>query len=805
MLSLIKRKRNLFIICFLIFLLCFSSFGDFGTIGKAEQPSEPDFYLEIEGVSSDIVTVIVELENESILEAKHNGRNQSKEALEAERHAIISEIEKVANVTVNREYDYVFSGFSINIPENEIHQLINVDGIKAVYPNVIHQVSTIDEAELLDPETFTPMMSASAPFIGAQDAWDAGFTGEGVIVAILDTGVDYTHPDLAHAFGDYLGWDFVDNNADPQETITGPLNLRTNHGTHVAGTVAANGEIKGVAPNATLLSYRVLGPGGSGTTTNIVAGIERAVQDGAHVMNLSLGNRSNNPDFVTSLALDRAMADGVVAVAANGNSGPNDWTVGSPASSREAISVGATMLPYNLFSANIFTSEGVEYPSAGVMGFPSEEELLALNEGEYEFVYVGLAGTDADFEGKDLEGKIALMSRGEYAFQVKAENAKRHGAVGAVIFNNQPGVQPEIPGTPIPMIMTSQADGQTLLSELEAGNNTITFNIEFVKEVGETMANFSSRGPVMGTWMIKPDVSAPGVAIVSTVPLHNASGPHGHGYAALQGTSMAAPHVAGAAALILEAHPDWSVDLVKAALMNTAENLYDIDGNLYKHNSQGAGSIRVFDAINTDVLVTPGSHSFGIFDKKNEREVRTQSFIVHNVSDKRKRFSIDFTGHEGIKVMTSNNLMVQPGRSQELTFNVQVDTRKLTSGNYEGTFILSHGDKKVEVPTILFVEVPENVQLATWLTIGISGGHVVGNVNLPFGADEFSLRIRSEATGELLREIPHGTNLSAGTYFVSWDQTVNGELLPPGRYQVIAYVKKGSTEMEILGGTLNRW
>ncbi len=794
-----KGKSKLFFMYLLIFSLVFSSFASLGGAASIEESSQPNVYLEVDPTSSDLITVIVELEEQSILEAKHTGNYQSEELLKAERQAIIAEIEKVANVTVGQEYDYVFSGFSLEIAENELHHLLAIAGVKAVYENVEYQVSTFD----WELETVSPMMMDSAPHIGANEAWDAGFTGKGVTVAIIDTGVDYTHPDLAHAFGDYKGWDFVDNDADPQETITGLLSRRTNHGTHVAGTVAANGEIKGVAPEATLLAYRVLGPGGSGTTANVIAGIERAVQDGADVMNLSLGNSTNNPDFATSLALDRAMADGVVAVTSNGNSGPNDWTVGSPGTSRQAISVGATMLPYDLYSAAIYTSDNVNYPSSAVMGFSSADDLLALNEGEFEFVWVGLAGTDADFAGKDLEGKIALMQRGDYAFQVKAENAQRHGAIGAVIFNNQPGVQPEIPGTPIPMIMTSQEDGQKLRAELEAGNNTISFDIKFVKQVGETMANFSSRGPVMGNWMIKPDVSAPGVAIYSTVPLHQASGPHQHGYASLQGTSMSAPHVAGAAALVLQAHPDWSVDFVKAALMNTAENLFDADGNLYPHNSQGAGSIRILDAINSEVLVTPGSHSFGIFTNMAEREVRSQSFTIHNLSTERKRLSIDFTGHEGIKVMTSKNLQIQPGRTQELTFNVQVDTRNLAPGYYEGTFILSDGVNRVEVPTILFVQVPENIRLATWQSIAISGGNVVGNVSLPVGADVFEVLIRSEATGELLRTIPHGTNLPSGAYGIVWDMTVNGEALAPGRYQVIAYVKKGNREQEILGGTLN--
>ena len=782
-------------------MLIMSSFTSLAgaTTNTTTLTTEPHVYLDINPSSSDLITVIIELEEQSIVEAKQLGKKQTHEKIAAKRDSIIAEMQKVATVNVGNEYDYVFSGFAVEVAENNLPALLEIAGIKAVYPDVTYEVEQISVDRMFDPELVSPMMMDSAPFIGANDAWAAGFTGEGVTVAIIDTGVDYTHPDLAHAFGDYKGYDFVDRNDDPQETLTGPLNRRTNHGTHVAGTVAANGQIKGVAPDATLLAYRVLGPGGSGTTQNVIAGIERAVLDGADIMNLSLGNATNNPDFATSLALDRAMADGVVAVTSNGNSGPNNWTVGSPGTSREAISVGATMLPYNLYSASI----GADYPSAAVMGYPSEDELLALNGQTLELVDVGLAGTDADFAGKDLEGKIALMSRGDYAFVDKAQNAKDRGAIGAIIYNNVAGVQPEVPGTAIPMIMLTQADGQALLAEVQAGNNSITFDIAFVKEVGETMANFSSRGPVMGNWMIKPDVSAPGVAIVSTIPVHQSSGPHGHGYAAFQGTSMAAPHVAGAAALILQANPDWSVDFVKAALMNTAENLFDANDNLYPHNSQGAGSIRVLDAINTTVLATPGSHSFGIFMKSDGKEVRNQSFTIHNLSDKRQKFDIEFTGHEGIKVMTSKNLNVQPGSTQELNYRVQVDAKNLPAGYYEGTFILTSGDLRVEVPTIVFVQVPGDVSLATWASIGISGGNVVGNVNLPFGADEFNVRIRSEATGALLRVIPHGTNLAAGTHGITWDMTVNGEALAPGRYQVIAYVKKGSRVQEIVGGTLN--
>jgi minor extracellular serine protease Vpr len=713
---------------------------------------------------------------------------------------VIQAAEEAAGVSANQEYDYVFSGFSAEIAQNNIPELLKVPGIKAVYPDETYEVNTFDnEAELIDEESFSPAMMDSAPFIGADDAWESGYTGEGVTVAVIDTGVDYTHPDLEHAFGDYKGYDFVDNNEDPQETPPGdPRGDSTNHGTHVAGTVAANGEINGVAPDADLLAYRVLGPGGSGTTENVIAGIERAVEDGADVMNLSLGNTTNDPDFATSLALDTAMEDGVVAVSSNGNSGPANWTVGSPGTSRDAISVGATQLPYDAYSAEISTPGGFDYSSAEVMGFPEEDDLLGLNDEEYEFVDVGLA-KEEDFEGEDLEGKIALIERGDIAFVDKAANAAEAGAEGAVLYNNEDGSMPVIPGMPVPTIMTDQSDGQQLLEELEEGNNTISFDIEFDREIGETVADFSSRGPAMDTWMIKPDVSAPGVDIVSTIPTHDSDDPHG--YAAMQGTSMSAPHVAGAAALILEANPDWNVDFVKSALMNTAETLYDADGNLYPHNTQGAGSIRVLDAINADVLAVPGSHSFGIFDKDNGREVQRQNFTVHNLSDERKRYSIDFTGHDGIKVQTSNNLQVQPGSTQELNFGVQVDASNVEPGYYEGTFLLNDGDSTIEVPTILFVQDPDFPLLSS-LSLGLDDGNLVGTVNIPGGADQFSLRIRDAATGDLLEETAEAENLDSGLHSFSWDMTIDGEPLTPGGYQINAYASLGDQEFELSGPVL---
>ncbi|MEH7254321.1 S8 family serine peptidase [Neobacillus niacini] len=645
-------------------------------------------------------------------------------------------------------------------------------------------------------------MFASAPHIGANKAWDAGFTGKGVTVAVIDTGADYTHPDLKHAFGDYKGYDFVDNDNDPQETPrTSNPDDETAHGTHVSGTVAANGTIKGVAPEAKLLAYRVLGPGGSGTTKNVIAGIERAVQDGADVMNLSLGNSLNDPDYATSIALDWAMAEGVVAVTSNGNSGPNNWTVGSPGTSRDAISVGATQLPYNEYKSSITTTGGGSYPSAKVMGFPSDEALLSINGKTYDFVDVGM-GAPSDFVGKDVRGKVALISRGAgIAFVDKASAAKAAGAVAAIIYNNTAGEIVMVPGTVIPTIRTTQEDGQKLLAELAKGNNKVTFNISKAGEVGETMADFSSRGPVNSTWMIKPDVSAPGVNITSTVPTHDPANPYG--YASYQGTSMASPHVAGTAALLLQAHPDWDVQNVKAALMNTAEELKDAKGNVYPHNTQGAGSIRVLDAITTKTLAAPGSHSFGTFFKNKGKQVEKQQFTIKNLSKENKTYSFKVNMGENsnaIKVSTSNNLKVNAGKSQSVNLNVQVDAGKLAQGYYEGTITISDGTATFDVPTILFVQEPDYPRAEYVGVNQLGDGQFEIEGLFPGGAEsvELFVYLSNEAGAPVgyLGDIAVYEDVAPGYTTFAWDGKIavgangipNDFKLPAGNYyNVYAY------------------
>lgn len=769
--------------------------------GDAAKPSGPiqlaTIYGEFDFSSDQPVTVIVELDSVSMLEAKHTGRSQSLGNLRAEQNRIVRELRKSADVQVNRDYFHVFSGMSLELPARAILQLSVIPGVKAVYPNVKYTVNNLEDFA----GEFSPHMLDSAPYIGAERVWnELGFTGSGITVAVIDTGCDYTHPDLAHAFGDYKGWDFVDDDDDPQETPPGIIeDGETSHGTHVSGTIAANGLIKGVAPEAALLAYRVLGPGGSGYTTDVLAGIERAVLDGADVMNLSLGASINNPDYATSLALDTAMEEGVVAVTSSGNSGPDDWTVGSPGTSRRAISVGATALPQDFFRPSIFTSENVTYPSFDVMGYADPADVLALDGNQYEFVYIGLGGPQ-DVEGLDLTGKIALIQRGEYNFVDKAANAASVGAVGAIIFNNEAGeIGPTVGGMVIPTFKMSGTDGINMYYELVAGNNMVTFSLIHLGTM-ESVADFSSRGPVVDTWMIKPDVCAPGVAILSTVPTHNPAAPHG--YDIYQGTSMSSPHVAGAAALIKQAHPNWSVDDIKAALMNTAVPLTDpYTGELYAHNTQGAGSIRVDKAIETTVLVNPGSYSFGVFDKEKGKQVEKQHFEIKNLSNQRIRCSVDvrFYGEtEGISISTSNNLNINPGKSHTVNLNVQVNASAMEPGYYQGEILIDTGVEEIRVPTILFVGEPECPILGgAW--IGDMDDECIVEVYLPVGADAvfFDLYTLSVAP---VAELAEFYDVPAGFLEYTWDKTVPGMELPAGTYYMVGFFYKGNrAEGWILG------
>jgi len=263
---------------------------------------------------------------------------------------------------------------------------------------------------------------------------------------------------------------------------------------------------------------------------------------------------------------------------------------------------------------------------------------------------------------------------------------------------------------------------------------------------------------------------------------------------------MASPHVAGAAALILQANPHWGVDEVKAALMNTAVDMIDpATGKTYPHNAQGAGSIRVLEAINAKTLALPGSHSYGVFYKGEGKEVRTQSFDLMNLSNVAKNytFEVEFKGNPtGIKVITSKNLRVNANSKQQVNLNVQVDASVLPAGYYEGTIKINDGEKVIDLPTILFIQEPDYPRVSAFYFEPVEGGYDI-TAHLPAGADEleFWMYEYNGGVGNYVGDLGAWTNLPSGYHSIIWDGTMNGNPVPPGQYAVFVYVKAtGVTE-----------
>ncbi|KYD07025.1 hypothetical protein B4102_1970 [Heyndrickxia sporothermodurans] len=507
-------------------------------------------------------------------------------------------IKKYPSIKLRYLFSETFNGFSVVGSRQDLLKLSQMyRKISAAYDNQSYSV------EKLNPSALSLIGAEKAQ--NYYDSKGNRLTGKGIKVGVIDTGIDYTHPDLRSNYSG--GYDLVDKDNNPLETQIHE-GEPTIHGTHVAGIIGANGRMKGVAPDVKIYAYRALGAGGKGTTEQILAAIERTVKSKLDIINLSLGSDVNGPDLPISIALNKAVEKGIVAVTSNGNSGPNLWTVGTPGTSSKAISVGAStpVLKVPYLSAVQLKSPIKLVPFVGSVKWN-------LNH-TYPVQYVGI-GKKKDM--KNVAGKIALIKRGEIEFSKKVKNAEAAGAVGVIIFNNTKGpfvgkIDGEID---IPAVSISMVDGESLIPKKSPILASTIYKVE-----KDLLADFSSRGPVTVNWSIKPDITAPGVAIKSTIPDKR--------YIELQGTSMSAPYIAGAAALIKQAHPEWGPAEIKSSIMNTATILHDEKGNRYKVYEQGAGRINIDQAIHTETLVSPSSLSFGILTKQfdeNKKQVTSSS------------------------------------------------------------------------------------------------------------------------------------------------------------------------------------
>lgn len=499
--------------------------------------------------------------------------------------------------------------------------------------------------------------ASSLEMIEATKAWEeAGVKGEGMLIAVVDTGINPKHPDLPPPRDKRLaqrksgssekvipGYNWADRN---QTTVDVG---ESQHGAHVAGIIAANGKMKGVAPEAQLLSQKVFSNYQGdvpGLSESILFAITDSVAKQADVINLSLGSSAGYVDETNTeqYAIKRAVDNGVIVVAAAGNDAyfgsdkvqaqnPDVAMIGSPGLAPDALSVAsvnaATLAGYSFSVQGVAGLERVVYLHGHAGNGKAINPVTALVK-PHELVYMG-KGKKADYN-VSVKGKVVLLERGEISFEEKLRLAKEAGAAGAVIYNHEPG--PLIISAEhvkqIPAVSILKQMGEQLAQALKKGKKVaVSFDGQYAQNPmpypnGGTISAFSSWGPTPDL-QFKPEIAAPGGGILSTV--------YDGDYAVKSGTSMATPHVAGGMALLKQAYLKQGrklqgrqlVETVKAAAMNTALPVLDPRETAsasksgtareklpYSPRVQGAGLMQVAKAIQTPVIVVDQKGKAGV-------------------------------------------------------------------------------------------------------------------------------------------------------------------------------------------------
>jgi subtilisin family serine protease len=630
--------------------------------------------------------------------------------------------------SIEATFTDVFNGFRISVPAGRVRQIARVTGVAHLYTVPTHYIDNTN----------------TVGYLGADTTWgQTGLTGAGVKIAILDTGINYDHLDFAGAGwsawqknngtiiepGTFptakviAGYDLVGDNYDPDAgnppvPDPDPLDCKAvdapdvQHGTHVAGTAAGVGVMSnghtytgpynastlantsfrigpGVAPQAKLMAYRVFGCGGG--TNVLVDALERAVRDGAQVINMSIGSPLGNAGSIDAVASNNASLAGVTVVASAGNEGPSAFATGSPAVATRVISVaamdaqasfpGATIQLATQGSVNAINANGGPLPASGTINRfaddPSTPGDGTTGEG---FENLGCFPEDYTYNGF-VAGQIAVVDRGICARVQRAQEGQSEAASAVVMINNSNGYPPfenSIAGVTIPFLGVSLADG----AKFDTDNNTsatATTAGDIANPTYKHTADFTSGGPRRGDLMIKPDVAAPGVSVFSADGGTVAQGK------SLSGTSMASPATAGVAALVKQAHPSWVPRDIKAAIVGTASpaklDPYDL-------RLAGSGLAVPRRAVDTQSLIytDPGSSSLTFSYQQLSAGPGTTAY------EQTKTFSLRNTGGTPLTYNFSNAF-----NTDDLGLVVNISPSSVTvpahsSSNVEVTLSMSEAD-----------------------------------------------------------------------------------------------------------------
>ncbi len=618
------------------------------------------------------ISVIVEMSVDSVLDSYKDDANGARSVAEYRTSkkgvAALKEIDKKRAELVKKlnksgipykqgeTYDTVLSGFEITLKARDFDELQNLFGSKATL--IVGEEYEAAQTDVVENDV-------NVYSTGIFDSSDSEYQGNGVVIAVLDTGLDYTHTafnvdnfttpdeDLAFTLGDgsekdvskkvgattaatftsgltgedvYVNkkvpyaYDYADKDPDV-------LPIDSAHGTHVAGIIAGKDDtITGVAPNAQLAIMKVFSDSAQGAKTSwILAALEDCVTLGVDVINMSLGTAcgfSREVDETEKNKIyDSIKEAGISLIAAasndynatfssekNGNLGltsnPDSGTVGAPSTYDAALSVASisgVKTPYLMYNDKVIYFKEANDKASKPKNFVNE--ILNANENSKTFEYVTIAGfgSAVDYNGLDVKGKIALVKRGTTTFEDKAKAATDAGAAGVIIYNNVSGEISMAIGSASAAVCSISQDDGELLAKNATGKLTISRE----QVAGPFMSDFSSWGPTSDL-KIKPEITAHGGDILSAVP--------GQGYEKLSGTSMAAPNQAGVTSLIRQYVKEYVATdasntkevtaLVNQIMMSTTDIAYNKIGLPYAVRKQGSGLANLIKATTTPAYLT---------------------------------------------------------------------------------------------------------------------------------------------------------------------------------------------------------
>lgn len=594
---------------------------------------------------------------------------------------------------VLHSYTTVENGFAAVVPYGKLEEIRQLPGVAAAYAAPVFKVA--------------PDMPTTMTELGGLEN-TSGYQGEGMVIAIVDSGLEISHPlftqaptapalakkDIENVLASKnlkaeekksgitasqvyktakvpFAFDYADNDLDVAPNGAG------DHGTHVAGIAAANAgvvaDVVGVAPQAQILAMKVFSSSGSNGATwaDILAAADDAVALGADVINMSLGSTCgfSTPEGEEGVAevLENIASSGVMLSISAGNEysaalgtrigkghaltqNPDYGTVASPSSYSEPLSIASVEKADSIDSCYLTVGERKVAFNDTVEDKTVENvkddspSFRSLAGKELEYVVVPNAGEAKDYDGLSVEGKIALVSRGSVEYNTKKEAAKAAGAAGILVYNNEPGMlYMQMDNYDLPSAFISQADGKYLVG-LAEGQRKLTVSATSGSVDNPTsgeMSDFSSWG-VTPELTLKPDLTAPGGNIKSATT--------GGGYTTKSGTSMSAPFVSGAMALVkqyieqndLASTETDKANLVSNLLMSTAD-LVMAGTAPYSPRKQGAGSVNIAAATSTKAYLTDmdgNRPKIELGDDKEQTGAYTVKFKVHNLTSETLTYTV---------------------------------------------------------------------------------------------------------------------------------------------------------------------